>query len=47
VREAIEERQWQEASEQIGIVAGVIEGFAKEIDRATAALGPGGGQAGR
>ncbi|HKI01997.1 MAG TPA: M28 family metallopeptidase [Thermoanaerobaculia bacterium] len=45
VREAIEERQWQEASEQIGIVAGVIEGFAKEIDRATAALGTGGGQA--
>ena len=38
VREAIEERQWKEAEEQIGIAAGVIEGFAKEIDRATAVL---------
>lgn len=36
VREAIEQRQWKEAEEQIGIAAGVIEGFAKEIDRATA-----------
>jgi N-acetylated-alpha-linked acidic dipeptidase len=39
VREAIEQRQWQEANEQIPMVAGVIEGFAKEIDRATAVLG--------
>ncbi|HYO11597.1 MAG TPA: transferrin receptor-like dimerization domain-containing protein [Thermoanaerobaculia bacterium] len=38
VREAIEERQWKEAEEQIGIAARVIEGFAKEIDRATAVL---------
>jgi N-acetylated-alpha-linked acidic dipeptidase len=38
VREAIEERQWKEAEEQIGIAAGVIESFAKEIDRATAVL---------
>jgi N-acetylated-alpha-linked acidic dipeptidase len=39
VREAIEQRQWQEAEQQIGIVAGTIEGYAKEVDRATAALG--------
>ena len=39
VREAIEQRNWQEATAQIPIVAAVIEGFAKEIDRATAALG--------
>jgi N-acetylated-alpha-linked acidic dipeptidase len=40
VREAIEQRQWQEAEQQIGIVAGTIEGYAKEVDRATAALAP-------
>jgi len=39
IREAIEQRNWQEATEQIPIVAGTIEGFAKEIDRATAVLG--------
>ncbi len=39
VREAIEQRQWQEAEQQIGIVAGTIEGYAKEVDRATAVLG--------
>jgi N-acetylated-alpha-linked acidic dipeptidase len=39
VREAIEQRQWQEAEQQMGVVAGAIEGFAKEIDRATALLG--------
>ncbi|HEY7216018.1 MAG TPA: M28 family metallopeptidase [Thermoanaerobaculia bacterium] len=39
VREAIEQRNWQEATAQIPLVAGVIEGFAKEIDRATAVLG--------
>ncbi len=39
VREAIEQRKWQEATEQIPIVAAVIEGFAKEIDRATVVLG--------
>jgi N-acetylated-alpha-linked acidic dipeptidase len=38
VREAIEERNWREADEQIPIVAGVIEGFAREIDRAAAVL---------
>ena len=36
VREAIEQRDWKEASEQIEIVAKVIAGFAGEIDRATA-----------
>jgi N-acetylated-alpha-linked acidic dipeptidase len=40
VREAIEQRQWQEAEQQIGIVAGTIAGYAKEVDRATAALAP-------
>ena len=45
VREALEQRQWKEAEQQIGLVAGTIEGFAREIDRATAVLG--GGQAGR
>jgi N-acetylated-alpha-linked acidic dipeptidase len=39
VREAIEQRNWQEASEQIGLVASTIESFAREIDRATAVLG--------
>ena len=39
VREAIEQRQWQEAEQQIGILAGVIEGFAREVDKATAVLG--------
>ncbi|HSN85988.1 MAG TPA: M28 family metallopeptidase [Thermoanaerobaculia bacterium] len=38
VREAIEERQWKEAEGQIGITAGVIEGYAREIDRAAAIL---------
>ncbi len=34
VREAIEQRNWQEASAQIQIVARVIENFASEIDKA-------------
>jgi N-acetylated-alpha-linked acidic dipeptidase len=37
VREAIEQRNWTEAAEQIGIVSKVIEGYAAEVDRATAA----------
>jgi len=41
VREAIEQRNWQEANQQMPIVAATIEGFAKEIDRATAVLGGG------
>ncbi|HEY4589990.1 MAG TPA: transferrin receptor-like dimerization domain-containing protein [Thermoanaerobaculia bacterium] len=39
VREAIEQRQWKEAEQQMGVVAGAITGFAREIDRATALLG--------
>ncbi|HEX6862283.1 MAG TPA: transferrin receptor-like dimerization domain-containing protein, partial [Thermoanaerobaculia bacterium] len=38
VREAIEERHWKEAEEQIGLTAGVIEAYAKEIDRAAGVL---------
>jgi N-acetylated-alpha-linked acidic dipeptidase len=38
VREAIEQRNWTEADEQIRIVAAVLERFAVEIDRATAAV---------
>jgi N-acetylated-alpha-linked acidic dipeptidase len=34
VREAIEQRDWREAREQIGIVSRVLDGFAPEIDRA-------------
>jgi N-acetylated-alpha-linked acidic dipeptidase len=47
VREAIEQRNWQEAGEQIGIVAKVLEGYAREIDRATAVLGGTGTAAGK
>lgn len=35
VREAIEQRDWKEANEQIMVVAKVVENFAAEIDRAT------------
>jgi N-acetylated-alpha-linked acidic dipeptidase len=38
VREAIELRRWQEAEEQAAVVAGTIEGFAAEVDRAAAIL---------
>ena len=34
VREAIEQRNWKEAAEQIEIVAKTIENFAREIDKA-------------
>ena len=47
VREAIEQRQWREAEQQMSVVAGAIEGFAKELDRATALLGPGQATAGQ
>jgi N-acetylated-alpha-linked acidic dipeptidase len=47
VREAIEQRNWQEANQQIPNVAATIEGFAKEIDRATAVLGGGSAAAGK
>jgi N-acetylated-alpha-linked acidic dipeptidase len=38
IREALGQRNWQEASEQVGLVASTIEGFAREVDRATAVL---------
>ncbi|HEX2643416.1 MAG TPA: M28 family metallopeptidase [Thermoanaerobaculia bacterium] len=38
VREAIEQRQWKEAGEQIEITAQVITGFSRELDRAAAIL---------
>jgi N-acetylated-alpha-linked acidic dipeptidase len=34
VREAIEQRNWKEAADQILIVSGIIENFAAEIDKA-------------
>jgi N-acetylated-alpha-linked acidic dipeptidase len=36
VREAIEQKEWSEANEQIVIVAKVLEGYAAEVDRAAA-----------
>lgn len=38
VREAIEERQWDEAHTQIPLVAATLEAYAREIERAAAAL---------
>lgn len=38
VREAIEQRDWKEASEQISIVSKTIENFAAEIDKAARLL---------
>ena len=38
VREAIEQRHWQEAETQIAVVAEVLRGAAAAVDRATAAL---------
>ena len=38
VREAIEQRQWAEAEQQIGVLAEVLRGAAAAVDRATAAL---------
>ncbi len=35
VREAIEQRNWMEATQQIEIIAGTIRNFAAEIDKAT------------
>jgi N-acetylated-alpha-linked acidic dipeptidase len=42
VREALEQRDWKEADQQMSVVAGAITGFARELDRATALLGGGG-----
>ncbi|HEX3561158.1 MAG TPA: transferrin receptor-like dimerization domain-containing protein [Pyrinomonadaceae bacterium] len=38
IREAIEQHNWKEAEEQVGVVANTIEQVAAEIDRATALL---------
>jgi N-acetylated-alpha-linked acidic dipeptidase len=38
VREAIEQRQWREAEEQVVITANVLEGFAREVERAVELL---------
>ncbi|MEA2600435.1 MAG: N-acetylated-alpha-linked acidic dipeptidase [Acidobacteriota bacterium] len=40
VREALEQRNWKEATDQIPNVAATIEAFAREIDKATAILAP-------
>ena len=39
VREALEQRNWREATDEIPLVASTIEAFAREIDKATAVLG--------
>jgi len=38
VREAIEQRDWKQTNEQIGLVAETIDGLSGEIDRASAAV---------
>ena len=38
IREAVEQRNWKEAEEQIEIVAAVIDGLSSEIDKATTLL---------
>ena len=38
VREALEQRSWKEAEEQAVILGQVLEGFAKEVDRARAVV---------
>ena len=35
VREAIEQKQWSEANQQIEVVAGVINSYAAQVERAT------------
>jgi len=40
VREAIEQRDWKEAEEQVGVVADVLTKYAESIDRAAALLRP-------
>lgn len=39
VRESIEQRDWEEADRQIGIVAEVLDAYTSQIERATRALG--------
>jgi len=43
VREAIEQRDWKEASEQVEITAAVLQRFTAEIERATKVLNGGSG----
>lgn len=38
IREAIEQRNWKEAQEQVGVVAGAIEKFSAKLDEITALL---------
>jgi N-acetylated-alpha-linked acidic dipeptidase len=38
VREALERRDWDEASAQIAAAAGVLEDFARQVNRAAAVL---------
>jgi N-acetylated-alpha-linked acidic dipeptidase len=45
VREALERRDWNEASAQIAVAAQVLEDFARQVDRATAVLRRGAGAA--
>ncbi|HSC48343.1 MAG TPA: transferrin receptor-like dimerization domain-containing protein, partial [Gammaproteobacteria bacterium] len=38
VREAIDQQQWDTAGEYVGIVAGVLNRYSTELDKATALL---------
>lgn len=38
VREALEQRNWKEAEEQVEVLAGVLAGYTQVVDRATAVL---------
>jgi len=40
VREAIEQRNWKEAEDQVVVVAGVLQKYADGIDKATALIRP-------
>jgi N-acetylated-alpha-linked acidic dipeptidase len=44
VREAIEERKWQEVDDQVTVTAKTIDSFAAEVDKATAILNGAGGR---
>ena len=38
VREAIEQRQWKEADQYLGVIAGVLDNYGDQLDQATAVL---------
>lgn len=40
IREAIEERKWTEADEQIQITAAILDRFSAQIDRAITLMAP-------